>query len=305
MKVINLVKNVSLVLSLVFTANVFAQDVIDMGKEKVVIIKARPTPTPEVKTNSDNKTTTEPIVSEVTQNKTVVVEKPKEVTTQPDIDGVNTPETPKKDEKVLTEEEAAVLPYLDSYVKDYRLGPGDVLTIEVFGQCPNYCIEGKKVAPNGKFSFPLIPEGIFVVGKTQEKIQEEITKKLDEYIIDPKVTVYLEQAVSQKFGVFGKVTAPGIRVMDQRYSLYDAIAFSGGLAKDADKKRVTIFRRVAGGSFTPTTYDYDLIMKGKQPMPFLEPGDQVIVPEKKWSLNKFLGIIGQASAMRMLFGSPF
>jgi polysaccharide export outer membrane protein len=146
-----------------------------------------------------------------------------------------------------------------------------------------------------------------VVGKTQEQIQSEITKKLDEYIIDPKVTVYLEQAVSQKFAVFGKVLAPGVKIMDQRYSLYDAIAYSGGLAPNADKKRVTIYRRIAGGNFNPTTYDFDLIMKGKQPMPFLEPGDQVVIPEKKWSLTTILNYVNQAMAVKQVFsvGRPF
>lgn len=302
MRVVSLVKSVILVLSLVFTA--FAQEVIEMGKEKVVIIKPNDKKT-EPKT--ENVKTEEPLVTEVKSEKTEVVpantpEKANINDTKPISDDKAKPaETPKQDDEV-----ESVKPFVDSYLTDYKLGPGDVISIEVFGQCPNYCMMAKKVTPTGTISFPLIAE-VFVANKTQEQVRNEITRRLDEYIIDPKVTVSLEQAVSQKFGVFGKVLAPGIRIMDQRYSLYEAIAYSGGFAPNADKKRVTILRRVQGGSYTPTTYDYELIMKNKQPMPFLEPGDQVIIPEKKWSLFKILEYVNQAMAVRQVFsvGRPF
>src|SRR4051794_28043874 len=32
-----------------------------------------------------------------------------------------------------------VLPYYNQYLKEYRLGPGDIISVEVFGQCPDYC----------------------------------------------------------------------------------------------------------------------------------------------------------------------
>jgi len=41
------------------------------------------------------------------------------------------------------------------------------------------------------------------------------------------------------------------------------------------------------------------------PMEYLIPGDQLIVPEKKWSMAKILDVVNRASAFRILFGSPF
>src|SRR6187401_3590499 len=42
-------------------------------------------------------------------------------------------------------EEDAILPYYDNYLKEYRLGPSDQISIEVFGQCPDYCKTGVTV----------------------------------------------------------------------------------------------------------------------------------------------------------------
>jgi hypothetical protein len=46
-------------------------------------------------------------------------------------------------------------------------------------------------------------------------------------------------------------------------------------------------------------------MKGKAEVPYLVPGDQLIVPEKRWSLTKIVSTISQASMLRILFGVPF
>ena len=38
------------------------------------------------------------------------------------------------DDKVADE----ILPYYTNYLKEYRLGPSDLISVEVFGQCPEY-----------------------------------------------------------------------------------------------------------------------------------------------------------------------
>jgi hypothetical protein len=59
------------------------------------------------------------------------------------------------------------------------------------------------------------------------------------------------------------------------------------------------------GGFTQTVINFEKFLGGKTEIPYLVPGDQIIVPEKKWSLGKILDIVGKASAVRILFGSPF
>ena len=218
--------------------------------------------------------------------------------------------TPPVAEELKTDEkeaEEAILPYYINYLKEYRLGPNDVISVEVFGQCPDYCKIGVTVPPTARISYPLIREGVFVGGKTVEEIAVEITKKLDEYIIDPKVSVTLEKAMSARYSVLGKVVAPGVRVMDRKVSVYEAVIESGGILKDGDKKRVVIYSYDAQGRITPKTVDLTDIERGKSEMVYLNPGDQVFVPDKGFRLNvnTIFKVLERASIVRLLFGSPF
>jgi polysaccharide export outer membrane protein len=221
-----------------------------------------------------------------------------------------TPTPPLSDDKTVdakTDESATILPYYNNYLKEYRLGPNDVITVEVFGQCPDYCKAGITVPPTARISYPLIREGVLVGGKTVEQIADEITKKLDEYIIEPKVTVTLDKAMSVRYSVLGKVAAPGVRIMDRKVSIYEAIVESGGISKDGDKKRVTLYRFDAQGKLKPQIVDLQAIERGKGEMIYLEPGDQVFVPDRGFRLNvnTVFDILSKASIVRLLFGSPF
>ena len=220
------------------------------------------------------------------------------------------PTPPATDDKMpdaKSEEAATVLPYYNNYLKEYRLGPNDVITVEVFGQCPDYCKAGITVPPTARISYPLIREGVMVGGRTVEEVADEITKKLDEYIIEPKVTVTLDKAMSVRYSVLGKVAAPGVRVMDRKVSLYEAIVESGGITKDGDKRRVTLYRFDAQGKLKPQLVNLQEIERGKGEMIYLEPGDQVFVPDRGFRLNvnTVLDILSKASVVRLLFGSPF
>jgi polysaccharide export outer membrane protein len=207
-------------------------------------------------------------------------------------------ETPAADEQ-------EVLNYYSNYLKEYRLGPNDVISVEVFGQCPDYCKNGITVPPTARISYPLVREGVMVGGRTVEQVADEITKKLDEYIIDPKVTVTLEKAMSARYSVMGKVNAPGIRILDRKVSLYEAVIEAGGVAKNGNKKKIALVRFDNQGKLTRQEVDLAAIESGKAPMIYLNPGDQVFVPGKGFTIDTFFDTLGKISAVRLLFGSPF
>jgi polysaccharide biosynthesis/export protein len=209
-----------------------------------------------------------------------------------------------RDQQRSSEEEAAILPYYNNYLKEYHLGPEDVISVQVFGQ-PNYSKSGIVIPPTAKIAYPLISGGVFVGGKTTEQVAAEITKKLDEYIIDPQVTVTLEKVGSARFGVLGKVGTPGVKVMNRRYNLYEAIVEAGGIVTGGDKKRVLLIRLNPQGGFTQRIINLDKLLNGKSELPYLIPGDQIIVPEKTWSLTKVFDILSRAGAARILLGVPF
>lgn len=287
MKAVKIIQNVSLILvcGLCFASAVFAQE--EMPKQQETI-----TQVDSAKPDAGKKT-----------KKGRKIKKTKEAAPETQ----TTPAEVQATDDNLPEAEAAVLPYYNNYLTEYRLGPNDVISVEVFGQCPDYCISGKTVPPTARISYPLIREGVMVGGKTIEQVQDEITKKLDEYIIDPKVSVTLDKAMSARYSVLGKVVAPGVRVMDRKVSLYEAITESGGILKDGDKKRVTIYRLNAQGRLAPQTVNMLEIERGRADMVFLNPGDQVFVPDQgfKLNVNTVFKVLEKASIARLLFGSPF
>ncbi len=297
MKAVKLVKNVGLILAigLIFSLGATAQETVPKKRERIARSEVKPNKIETVKadvTNQENVPTSE-------------------VKTAPTADQAQTdnqtlPEK-KADDKNLSAEEKAVLPIYNNYLTEYRLGPNDVITVEVFGQCPDYCKENLTVPPTARISYPLIREGVFVGGKTVEQIGDEITKKLDEYIIEPKVNVTLVKAMSARYSVLGKVASPGVRVMDRKVSLYEAIVESGGVLKDGDKKRVTLYRLDAQGKLAPQTVNLVEVERGKAEMIYLSPGDQVFVPDAGFKLNvsTIFKILEKASLARILFGSPF
>jgi polysaccharide export outer membrane protein len=177
----------------------------------------------------------------------------------------------------------------------YHLGPEDVISVTVFGQ-ERYSRTGITVPPHGRISYPLIPEGIFVAGKTVEQVQDELIKKLDEYIIDPKISVSLDKAASARYSVLGDVGTPGIKTMTRRVSVYEAIAEAGGILNTGDKSKVFILRRQTDGSLGRVFVNIKEIERGRaKEIAFLVPGDQVIVPGN--SLKKWQQIMSFASVV--------
>jgi polysaccharide export outer membrane protein len=202
-----------------------------------------------------------------------------------------------------SEEEAAILPYYNNFLTSYHIGPEDVISVTVFGQ-ERYSRMGITVPPNGKISYPLISEGVIVVGKTTEQIQDEITKRLDEYIIDPKVTVSLDKAVSATYSVIGDVGQPGVRTMTHRYSVMEALAMAGGVLETGDKSKVVILRQQADGNVRPIFVNVKKIERGQaKEMAFLVPGDQVVVPGNKFKIiDKVMKMIPILSFARIFTG---
>jgi polysaccharide export outer membrane protein len=213
-----------------------------------------------------------------------------------------------KDDKTLQgnklDDAEEIEAYYSTYMKIYRLGPEDVISVRVFGQCPDYCRENLTIPPTARISYPLIRGGIFVAGKTIEQIESEITKKLDEYIIDPDVTVELVKVGSARYNVLGKVINPGEHLMTRRISIFDAIAASGGIADKGDKNQAVIYRPNAEQKLVPIIVNIKDIQEGKTEMAYLSPGDQVYIPKQGFKFSDILDIAGKISVFRLLLGSP-
>jgi protein involved in polysaccharide export with SLBB domain len=200
-------------------------------------------------------------------------------------------------------EEAAVVPYYNNFFNTYRLGPEDVISVNVFGQ-DRYSRGAITVPPSGRISLALIPGGVFVNGKTVEQVAEEIKKRYDEYIIDPQVTVSLDKAASYRYSIIGDVGQPGIRLMSHRMTVTEAIAEAGGVLPTGDRSKIVVLRRQADGSLQPIAVNVSAIYKGRAPdNTYLVPGDQIMVPGNKFkTFQKIMSLTSVLSFARIFTG---
>lgn len=204
----------------------------------------------------------------------------------------------------MSEEEAAISPYYNNFFNNYRLGPEDIISVEVFNQ-PRYSRANITVPPSGRVSLSLIPGGVFVNGKTVYEVAEIVKKKYDEYIIDPQVTVSLDKAASYRYSIVGDIAQPGVRLMNHRMTVTEAIAEAGGVLNTGDKSKVLVLRRAPNGTLAQIPVNVSAIYKGKAPdTTYLVPGDQILVPGNK--LKKFQQIMGFTSVLNFarIFGLP-
>ncbi len=203
-------------------------------------------------------------------------------------------------------EEAAIVPYYNNFFNTYRLGPEDIISVNVFGQ-DRYSRSAITVPPSGRISLALIPGGIFVNGKTVEEVAEAITKRYDEYIIDPQVSVSLDKASSYRYSVVGDVAQPGIRLMNRRLTVTEALSEAGGVLSTGNRSKVVVLRRQANGNLEPIAVNVSAIYKGKAPdTTYLVPGDQILVPGNKLkSLQKIMTFFPVLNFARIFTGGIF
>lgn len=110
--------------------------------------------------------------------------------------------------------------------KDYTIGPGDRLTIQVWDHDDlNRTIE---VAPDGTFSFPFIGK-VPASDKTAFMIENTLVEKLSAgYLVGPQVTVSVIEYNNKKVFLFGEVVRPGSYVLRSKMRLLELISNAGG-----------------------------------------------------------------------------
>ncbi|TFH31916.1 MAG: polysaccharide export protein [Deltaproteobacteria bacterium] len=159
---------------------------------------------------------------------------------------------------------------------DYRIGPGDQLSIEVWKD--KDLARLVTVLPDGKVAYPMVGE-IVAAGKTVAQLQKEIEGKLSLYVKDAVITVEVRQVNSLQIYVLGHVKTPGRSLMTSNIDVLQALAIAGGPDQFAKVSRIRIFRR-QGGKTVIIPFDYDDVIAGKnlESNILLRRGDVVVVP---------------------------
>lgn len=200
-------------------------------------------------------------------------------------------------------EEAKVASSYSDFFSTYRLGPEDVISVEVFNQ-PRYSRPNITIPPNGRISLSLIPSGITVSGKTVEEVAEIIRQKYEEYIVDASVSVSLDKAVSYRYSIIGDVAQPGIKPLSRRMTVREALAEAGGVLNTGDSSKVAILRRMPDNKLTTIPVNVKKILQGKLPDDaYLAPGDQIVVPGNTFKkLDQIMKMLPVLSFARIFTG---
>jgi len=163
-------------------------------------------------------------------------------------------------------------------VDNYIIGPEDVLEISV-RRNPDLSRQ-VTVRPDGRISLPLIGD-VTAVGLTTSELRDSITEKLTEYKENPTVAIVVMTVNSYYFYTQGAVGNTGKIPLLSRTTLIQAITLAGGLAPDAVRSRITIFRLGRdGGPPQKIVVSYDeIILRGGENIE-LKPGDTLVVPSE-------------------------
>lgn len=115
---------------------------------------------------------------------------------------------------------------------DYRVGPGDVLEVEVFDN-PDLS-RNPTVQTNGMIALTLLGE-VPVAGLTTAEIKALLTERLArDYLVNPQVDVRVKEYHSQFVTLAGEVSNPGRRPLrGGQTRLIDVLVEAGGLTARA------------------------------------------------------------------------
>jgi len=158
----------------------------------------------------------------------------------------------------------------------YRLGEGDVLTLQVWDHAE---LSGPQVVgPDGRITLPVSGE-LKVAGMTREEATRSVKEMFSKSFESIVVTVRVDQYVANRVIVLGKVKTPGVLRFDTQPTLLEVLSRAGGLVDDPIKNltHCAVIRgrdRMAWLDLRALLEGADLTLNLR-----LRPNDLVLVPE--------------------------
>lgn len=127
----------------------------------------------------------------------------------------------------------------NSGLSSYRLGAGDVISIQVLGE-DELKRENIRLSDAGTLTYPVLGE-IRVRGMTVGELRDHITGGLKgRYLLNPQVTVTIDQY--RNFFVNGQVEKPGGYPFSPGLTVRKAISIAGGYRERAAREKINVIR---------------------------------------------------------------
>ena len=154
----------------------------------------------------------------------------------------------------------------------YKIGPNDILNVNVWKEKE---FTGPTVVHgDGKITLPLVGD-LQAGGLTPIEAEKVIKTALSKYLVNPLVTVTVQEVLSKKYYMDGEINRAGEYSLVGPTTILEAISKAGGLREFANEKHIYILR----GS-SRITFNYKDVSHGKhmEQNIQLQSGDHVIVP---------------------------
>jgi polysaccharide export outer membrane protein len=194
--------------------------------------------------------------------------------------------------------EAGALAELEATIDPiYRLGAGDLVTLQVSGR-PD--ISGRHtVGPDGIITVPVAGD-VQIETMTRVEAATAVRKQLDRYYTDPTVQLAVEQYTSYRITVLGRVQVPGQLAFDKPPTLLEALAKAGSLPvidKLATLTRCAVFR----GRDRIIWVDLKRLLNGGETAYNirLQRGDLIYIPDSFDTLVYVFGAVSRPGAYRL------
>jgi protein involved in polysaccharide export with SLBB domain len=174
---------------------------------------------------------------------------------------------------------AAAMRQVATSKRDYHVAPADLLDVTVY-QDPELSRKAR-VNNDGTVSLPLVGP-VKIGGLTLIEAQTTIEKKLATYVVNPQVSLFIEDYGNKMVFVMGEVQKPGSYAIptESRMTLLEAISSAGGFTPIAAQERTRVLRNVNGVSMTYNVNVHEITQDGQKDKDMvLEPNDMIFVPQ--------------------------
>jgi len=176
---------------------------------------------------------------------------------------------------------------------NYKIVPEDIVKVSVYEE-PDLDTQAR-VSSSGDITMPLIDK-VNIGGLTIAEAQEKITALLQkDYLVNPQVSVFVEQYHPRAVTVIGEVKTPGSHELNREkpITLLEAVAMAGDFTEKADLEKVTVMRVKDGKKVNIPVNINDITKRGDKSKDILiENEDVVFVPE---SYERKISIMGEVN----------
>lgn len=115
--------------------------------------------------------------------------------------------------------------------RDYRIGPGDVLVIEVAGE-PDLKRKAR-VTEEGVIRLPFIEHDLTVEGLSEVDVGAMLRREYLSILKQPEVTVYIEEYGARNASIIGAINKPRRVPLTREMRVFDLLSEGGGLTEKA------------------------------------------------------------------------